>query len=286
VAECVDAYGETIARTERPIGRPARPAHVADVLRAAIADARQAARLPLRLAVVSAADPVDRESGRMIQLPDAPFLLGELDPVEILAPMVSGPITVDNDVNWAAQAEKPATADFAYVFLGEGLGCAIISDGEIRRGRHGLAGEIAHLVTTGAEGRATPLIEVFGQLGLRREGSTAIDVDRLIAVAGSPAGAALRGQLGRAVGGVVAAVTALADPAEVIVGGAWGSHPAVLKAIIAEVAGLTRAVPVRAATVTVEPSLVGARLAAVEALRAAILARSQDRNSEEVVTVG
>ena len=138
----------------------------------------------MRLAVVSAADPVERGSGRLVHLSDSPFLLGELNPAEVLAPQVAGPVIVDNDVNWAARAEREhgspgSLDDFAYVFLGEGLGCAIVSDGEVSRGYAGLAGEIAHLITVGPHGQATRLIEVFGELGLRRAGSTAIDAGRL-----------------------------------------------------------------------------------------------------------
>ena len=44
-------------------------------------------------AVVSAADPVDRATGRLVHLPDAPFLVGDLDPVAVLAPLVAGPVT-------------------------------------------------------------------------------------------------------------------------------------------------------------------------------------------------
>jgi predicted NBD/HSP70 family sugar kinase len=275
VAECVDAYGESVTRAEERIGRPARPAPVADALRRAVVEAtRDAGRTP-RLAVVSAADPVDRATGRLVQLPDAPFLLGELDPAEVLAPHVDGPVTVDNDVNWAAQAERVAAplSDFAYLYLGEGLGCAVVSDGEVRRGRTGLAGEIAHLVTTGPDGRAVRLIEVFGVLGLRRDGSTAIDVDRLLATAtGAEAQAgATRQALGRAVSGVLAAVVALTDPEVVVIGGPWGSDPVVLAAITGAAARLPRHVPVRAAALTVEPALAGARADAVERLRATIV---------------
>src|SRR5580704_4449070 len=106
VAECLDAHGDTLARAERGIGRPARPAQVAAALLAAVAGVRKETGVLPRLAVVSAADPVDRDTGRLVHLPDAPFLLGELDPVEVLAPYVEGPVTVDNDVNWAARAER------------------------------------------------------------------------------------------------------------------------------------------------------------------------------------
>ncbi|GAA2366194.1 hypothetical protein GCM10010170_065050 [Dactylosporangium salmoneum] len=227
----------------------------------------------VRLAVVAAADPVDRDSGRLVQLPDSPFLIGELDPVAVLGPHVAGPVVVDNDVNWAARAEREhAGDDFAYLYLGEGLGCAVVGDGEVARGRHGLAGEIAHLLTVGPHGRAVPLIEVFGPLGVRLPGSTAIDADALLAATAAPAplAAANRRAVGVAVAGVVAAVVALADPGRVVVGGTWG--PALIDAIRAAVGEHARAVPLQAAAVTQEPALAGARRDALERLRAAIVA--------------
>jgi predicted NBD/HSP70 family sugar kinase len=277
VAECVDAYGDPVSRAERAIGRPARPDDVASALRTAAADARRRAGRTPRLAVVSAADPVNRHTGTLVQLPDAPFLLGELDPVKALAAHVDGPVTVDNDVNWAARAERAnagtALDDFAYLFLGEGLGCAIISDGKVMGGHAGLAGEIAHLVTSGPQGQATRLIEVFGELGLRRHGSTAIDVDRLLAAVGGAGTRAttMRHALGQAISGVLAAVVALADPQLVIVGGSWGSHPTILDVISTATAQLPRRAPVQAAELTTEPSLAGARLEALDQLRSAII---------------
>jgi predicted NBD/HSP70 family sugar kinase len=278
VAECVDAYGDTVSRAERTINRPARPDDVDVALRAVAADARRGAGVTPRLAVVSAADPVDRRTGKLIQLPDAPFLLGELDPIQALAPHVDGPVTVDNDVNWAARAERDNAAatldDFAYLFLSEGLGCAIISDGEVRGGHAGLAGEIAHLVTAGPRGQAIRFIDVFGELGLRRADSTAIDVDRLLATAAGsgPQAATTRQALGQAVSGVLAAVVALADPELIVIGGSWGSHPVILDSIATAAARLPRHVPVRAAGLTTEPSLAGVRLEALNRLRSAIVA--------------
>jgi predicted NBD/HSP70 family sugar kinase len=279
VAECVDVYGDTVSRADQEIRRPARPAQVAAELKAAATQAQHAAGLPTRLAVVSAADPVDRTTGRLIHLPDAPFLLGELSPVEVLAPYVDGPIVVDNDVNWAAQAERDtdrtaALTDFAYVFFGEGLGCAVISDGEVRRGHAGIAGEIAHLITVGPQGQAIRLIDVFGELGLRRVGSTAVDVDRVLGVAAGrePEAVATRAALGRAISGVFAAIVALADPELIIVGGSWGCHPVILEEISSAFARHPRHVPVRAAQLTEEPSLTGARSDALSRLRSAIVA--------------
>jgi predicted NBD/HSP70 family sugar kinase len=260
VAEGLDAYGEVVARAEREVGRPARPERVGEALREVAIEVGGSPRL----AVVSAADPVDRATGRLVQLPDSPFLVGELDPVAVLAPHVGGPVEVDNDVNWAARAEREFAGDeFAYLFLGEGLGCAIVSDGEIRRGGTGLAGEIAHLITFGPGGRAVPFIEVFAELGLRRANSTAIDVERLVSTISE-----MSEMLGRAIAGVAAATIALADPARLVIGGSWG--PAVIDDVREAMTSLPRQVPVVAAEVKGEPSLTGARRDAIERLRSAI----------------
>jgi predicted NBD/HSP70 family sugar kinase len=279
VAESVDAFGDTLASAREAVSRPARPAQVTAALLGAATRVQRQAGQGTRLAVVSAADPVQRGSGRLVHLPDSPFLLGELDPAEVLAPRVDGPVVVDNDVNWAARAEREHGGagrldDFAYLFLGEGLGCAIVSDGEVSRGHAGLAGEIAHLLTVGPHGQATRLIEVFGELGLRQAGSAAIDAGRLLSVvAGQDARAAdLRRALGQAISGVLAAIVALADPGLVVVGGCWGRHPVVLEVISSAFAGLPRQVPVRAAALTDQPSLAGARSDAVRRLRSAIVA--------------
>ena len=261
VVECVDAYGDTVAHASERIGRPARSAEVA------VALTKAASAMPVaRVAVVSAADPVDRDSGRLVQLPDSPFLVGELDPVELLRDRVSGPVIVDNDVNWAARAED-AGPDFGYLFLGEGLGCAIVGDGEVRRGATGLAGEIAHLLTTGPDGRAMPFIEVFAELGLRRPGSTAIDPALVLAADNDT-----RAAVATAVAGVVAAIVTLTDPARILVGGAWG--PPLLDEITEAVARSPRRVPVAAATRTGEATMAGVRRHAVDRLRDAVLTAS------------
>jgi predicted NBD/HSP70 family sugar kinase len=227
--------------------------------------------------VVSVADPVDRDTGRLVQLPDSPFLVGELSPADALDGIVSGPVIVDNDVNWAARAERSADGpglidDFVYLYLGEGLGSAVVSDGEVRRGHRGIAGEIAHVLTAGPGRRAMAFIDVFGVLGLRHPGSTAIDVAKLAAtVEGSARAArATRLALGTAVAGVISAAVALTDPAVVIIGGTWGTNPTVLAAVRAACEQLARPVAIRPALVTGDAPLAGARAHAVHELQSAI----------------
>jgi predicted NBD/HSP70 family sugar kinase len=287
VAERVDPYGDTVSRAEQDIGRPARPDQVAAALRATVTGAQQGSAAVPRLAVASAADPVDRRTGRLIQLPDAPFLLGELDPAAVLAPYVEGPVTVDNDVNWAARAERDcapgaALRDFAYLYLDDGMGCSVVSDAEVRRGFGGLAGEVAHLITAGPQGQAMRLIDVFGELDLRRAGSTAIDADRLLtAISGrQPQAQAVRYTLGQAISGVLAAVVALCDPELVVIGGSWGTHPLILEAITTAFTRMPRHVPVRAARLRTEPSLAGARADALTRLRLAIVSAAHPAGAD------
>jgi predicted NBD/HSP70 family sugar kinase len=265
VAEAVDVYGDVVARSSAEVTRSPGAGEVARLLACA---AGEVARGPFRVGVVSAADPVDRRTGRLVELPDAPFLVGELDARAVLAGLVDGPVTVDNDVNWMARAERGS--DFVYVYLGEGVGCAVVSDGEVLRGHTGLAGEIAHIVTVGPGGAAMRLMDVFATLGLHRPGSTAIDVPVLLRAVDADAGVA--GELARAVGGVLSAAVALADPVVVLVGGPWGRHPCLLMAVADAFARAPRHVPVEAATVEDEPALAGARDAALRQLRDAIVA--------------
>ncbi|EST36158.1 ROK family transcriptional regulator [Streptomyces roseochromogenus] len=276
-AQAVDAHGTAVAETRVELGRNASEHLAAKALAQAARRLRRTAPGGLRTAVVSAADPVDRATGRLVRLPDSPFLVGDLDPTTVLARYVDGPVLVDNDINWAARAERSTGCaagvdDFVYVHLGEGLGCAVVTDGAVRRGHRGLSGEIAHVPTAGPDGTAMPLIEVFAVLGLRRADSTAIDVAALeAAVAGDDERAhRVRETLARAVDGVVSAAVCLTDPELIVIGGEWGRHPRLIAAIEANAARGPRPVRIAAGCVPA-PELTGARTRAVEELRTLIV---------------
>ncbi|MDQ1738487.1 MAG: hypothetical protein QOE53_139 [Pseudonocardiales bacterium] len=279
VVEVLDPAGTVIDRVREAVRQPATPATVTTLLRKA---ARQLLRgrppQSVRVAVVSAADPVDRASGDLVQLPDAPFLLGAMSPRTALRPLLAGPVLVDNDVNWAALAERDARLaqgqdlqDFVYLYLGEGLGCAVVADGAVRRGHRGIAGEIAHVTVAGPDGAALPFTEIFARMGLRRPGSTAIDVDRLLDALHRPAGD--RTVILQAVCDVVAAAIAFCDPECIVLGGPWGTDKALLDSLRRDLDSHPRSIPLDRAVSTDEPSLSGARTAAVSALRTDIVAR-------------
>ncbi|WP_425826906.1 ROK family transcriptional regulator [Streptomyces fractus] len=281
-AEAVDALGHSHGQVRTSLKADAGQEVAARALAAAARKLGEKAAGPLRLAVVSAADPVDRATGRLVHLPDAPFLVGALDPPTVLKDVVLGPVLVDNDVNWAARAEYEQGCaqdidDFVYLHLGEGLGCAVMSDGTVRRGHRGLVGEIAHLCTEGPDGQAMAFTEVFAVLGLRRSGSTAVDVPKLLRTLETPGTESdrVRTTLARSIGGVLTAAVSLADPRTVVVGGTWGPHPAMLAAIDEHFRRTPRPVPVSAAVVDL-PELTSARARAIEELRAHIVRTACD----------
>ena len=81
----------------------------------------------------------------------APHLSWRNEPLrEALAHRIDLPITVDNDANAAAWAEATFGAargesHVIVITLGTGIGGALIIDGAVQRGRHGIAGEFGHM---------------------------------------------------------------------------------------------------------------------------------------------
>ena len=286
VAEALDALGGVLARSEMSYDRSAGKARASKALRTVVARVRDDVSGAVQACVVSAADPVDRNTGRLVQMPDSPFLVGELDPIAILDDLIEGQVLVDNDVNWAARAERASGAaahvdDFVYMHLGEGLGAAVVSDGQVRRGSLGVSGEIAHVVTSGPNGTAVPFTEVFAELGLRQGASTAVDVDAvqalLDAAQSGHAPTAVRAidTLADAVAGVLLAAIAFTDPQLIIIGGPWGRLPGFLDTLVARAQHWPRPIHITTSALAEHPDMLGARAAAVESLRAAIVATTR-----------
>ena len=191
VAETLDVRGTVLRRIERATPSPVTAAQLDPLLTGLVADAIADRPGPIRAAALSVAGPVDRASGRLVHLPNSPFLVDELDPRRLLGDLLGDlpgeRLTIDNDVNWAALAEHRLgvagdLGDFVYCHLGHGLGGAVVRAGEPVRGSAGLAGEIAHVLTLGPGLRPMRLIDCFGELDLLQPSSAAIDVGRVVDV--------------------------------------------------------------------------------------------------------
>jgi len=220
-------------------------------------------------------------------------------------------VVIENDVNLAAMAERADGAasgldDFAFVWLGIGLGLATIAGGQARRGAGGAAGEIGWMPVHGAPlpaGNEHPskagLQAIAGGLAVLAlaaeysvPGATAAaavanavaDLARDPADAppvgtGSPrasreASAAFIDELAHRVAIGIAAVCVVLDPGLVVLGGPVGKAggAALAARVAAEVPRLCLARPqVVPTTVPGQPVLLGAMQAALSQARAALL---------------
>jgi predicted NBD/HSP70 family sugar kinase len=96
-------------------------------------------------AVVGVPAVVSPEDGR-VSAPDLPGLEAP-DLVERLEDRLGVSVTLENDVNLAALGEQrrgvaQGSDDFAFVFVGAGLGAAVVVGGKLHRGHSGAAGEL------------------------------------------------------------------------------------------------------------------------------------------------
>lgn len=148
-------------------------------------------------------------------------------------------VLVENETNLAARAEQRDGAahdrdTFVLLWLGEGVGAAVVLDGNLRRGASGGAGEIGFLPVpgtdvlpsaTGCEGGfhslacAAALRDLGAEHGVLKPGASAADVVRHAAETGHEAyldAAADRIAVG------AAAMAAILDPGCVVLGGEVG----------------------------------------------------------------
>ncbi|HEY5820903.1 MAG TPA: ROK family transcriptional regulator [Propionibacteriaceae bacterium] len=230
VVEAHDLHGGLVRRVEREIKAPIDTAHLGPVITEAVTEAIDNSGR-VRGCAVSLAGPVDQATGRLVRLAYSPFLLDELDPRVLLADLVAAPVEVDNDVNWAALAEHDhgSATDlrhFCYLYLGTGLGAAVMVEGAVVHGGGGLAGEIAHVRTVGPGGGSLTLQQCFEAWQLVIPGTVAVDLDRVSAVlvGATLADRQLRDEIVEAVAGVIGSMTALLNPQAVLIGGPWGSR--------------------------------------------------------------
>ncbi len=278
VVETSDVRGTVLSRVARPVDAPIDAARLGPVLREAVQAARAEVGGTVGGSTLSVAGPVDQDTGRLVRLPHSPFLLDELDPRALVEDLVGVELQVDNDVNWAALAEHHEgnaqdLDDLVFCFLGAGVGAAVVADGAVVHGRRGLAGELAHVLTEGPDGRSLPLTPSLAAYGLLRPGSPALDVERLQRLVSQDLGSALAESVVNAVAGALCSVAALLNPAGIVVGGPWGTAPGFVDRLAARFAEQT-AVPteLRTAALGSAGPLTGARIQALRTARDSLAA--------------
>jgi predicted NBD/HSP70 family sugar kinase len=214
---------------------------------------------------------------------------------EALRAALGRPVTIENDVNLAAMAERAVGAaqgvdDFVLVWIGIGLGLATMLGGRLHRGVGGAAGEIGYLpvpgvplpqdITHPATGAFQSLVGAQAVLPLAAsygfEAPTAAAAVRAaVEAAAGRAGSAFLSELAGRVATGVAAISVVLDPGLVVLGGEVGLAGGAELAgrVAAEVGRISPAKPqVVPSSVKGGPVLRGAILAAVEQARAELLA--------------
>lgn len=253
-AGAVDAAGQVLALRSLPTPDPGGAAStleevVAAVVTELLIELRASGTRTLAVGV-GAAGLVDAARGTVVF---APHLAWRDAPVrDALADRLGLPVVVDNDANAAGWAEHRFGAGrgeshLLVVNLGTGIGAALLVDGLLYRGRHGLAGELGHQQVL-PEGRhcecglrgcweqyaSGSALRRLG-LGIQRSGGagaaalaavgarspehlTGEHVTRA-ARAGDPGCIAAVAEIGRWLGVGVAGAVAAVDPGTVVVGG-------------------------------------------------------------------
>jgi predicted NBD/HSP70 family sugar kinase len=210
-------------------------------------------------AVVVSAPGVVHADGRTVS---SAYNLGEDGPFDLVTPIedaLGTPVEVDNNVNMAALGERwrghgADVPTFAFVAVGAGIGMGLVHRGELVRGAHGAAGEVAYLPLRGrpsairrtGHGRELLSAEAGGYRMLERAkrrtwtGAPPETVAEIFARAesGDRAARALVRDEGRQIGLTVASACAVFDPEVVVLGGGVGSNPLLLPIVSARAKAL------------------------------------------------
>ena len=232
-----DMAGEVLAETVEDCDIAAGPEvvldRIVDVGRKLLAGTGSDGRALLGVGI-GLPGPVEHPSGRPVSPPIMPGWDGYDVPAH-LRQRLGCPAVADNDVNVEALGEKyavwPDVPDLVFVKVSTGIGSGIISDGALRRGARGAAGDLGHVQVAHAEGVPcrcgnTGCLEAVASGGamvtrLRAEGvdvATMADVARL-ARSGSAEAFAVMRHSGRLIGQVLADVVTLLNPSVVVIGG-------------------------------------------------------------------
>ena len=189
---------------------------------------------------------------------DRPAVLAELRAA------FGGNLAVENDIDAAALAEREHGhgrdfASFVFVSIGSGIGMGLVLGGQLHRGEHGAAGEIAFLPIVagpGAAGAATSEVRRRGMLeaagsaaaivrAARRAGLRTRSARQVFAAAaaGDERATGIVGAEARLVAQAICAIITVVDPGLVVLGGGIGQAPGFAAAVRRELVAIAPVLP-------------------------------------------
>ncbi|MGH3948079.1 MAG: ROK family transcriptional regulator [Pseudonocardiaceae bacterium] len=178
--------------------------------------------------------PLDSRTGEVGALSILPGWVG-VDAARLASERFGTGVEVDNDANLGALAEHAWGAgagidNIAYLKLSEGVGAGLVLNGELFRGRNGIAGEVGHttfdefgaVCRCGSRGCVETIVAARSVIELleprRGPGLTIADVVEL-AAAGDTACARVLADTGRQAGIAVANLCNMVNPERILIGG-------------------------------------------------------------------
>ncbi|MEU1755085.1 ROK family transcriptional regulator [Micromonospora matsumotoense] len=286
VAACADITGTVVSQVEqstRDTDDPVGVVHTAVVQAASRAGAQLDS---VRRVVLGTPGLVDPTSGDITFAFNLPRWHRGL--LAALREDLHTPVVFENDVNLAAVAEAQSgaaqdVADFVLVWVGAGVGLAIMLGGRLHHGSSGAAGEIGYLPVPGVpiprdvSRRAKPAFQQLAgadavQAVAREHGIDAPDAADAVraAIAAGVSGGPLLDELARRLALGVASTCVVLDPPLVVLAGEVGQAggAALAERVQQEVAAITLVRPRVVPTgLTEEPILRGALRTALDAVR-------------------
>jgi predicted NBD/HSP70 family sugar kinase len=171
-------------------------------------------------------------------------------------------LVVENDVDAATLAEREQghgreASTFAFVHVGTGIGMGLVIDGNLHRGVHGVAGEIAFMpISAGqgsdpqdarrrgaleASGSAAAVVRAARRAGMR--GSVSARRVFAAAAAGDERAAAVVADEAELVARAICAIVTVVDPELVVLGGGIGQAPGFAASVAAHLRSLSPVMP-------------------------------------------
>jgi glucokinase len=147
-----------VTGTHRLVTPPAGTS--ADIADAVALAARDAGLDGVTALTIGFAGPVDHDAGVVVRAPNLPEFGVDVPFAALVAERVGVPVTLENDVNVAVVGEHrlgagAGSSDLLGIWMGTGVGGGLVLEGALRRGPHGLAGEVGHMVVR-FKGRRPP----------------------------------------------------------------------------------------------------------------------------------
>lgn len=288
-AVLADITGRVLAETTVLTDVAADPAEAVHAIVEHLTQAAQTDMAQVQVCVIALPGVIEPATSHIQFCYDMPAWCGDV--IEVIRQKLRLPVTIDNDVNLAAIAERALgvasnVRNFLLVWIGRGPGSAIMVGDQLLRGTAGAAGELGWMPVPGSAvsdgsfdhsrheiGAAFQSLvgwRAVQELAERHQIVAESAAQSVAAAVASAAGAAFLDELARRIALGVASICTVLDPELVVLGSHVGSAGGdeLAGRVQRAVAGMCLARPrVEASTILDRPVVRGALLVAVEQAR-------------------